>query len=41
MEKFFIKFVKNNPNKNFNIITTAENYLSELTTIANINYTKI
>ena len=41
MEKFFIKFVKNNPNKNFNIITTAENYLSELTTITNINYTKI
>ena len=38
MEKFFIKFVKNNPNKQFNIITTAKTHLNELITLANVNY---
>ena len=41
MEKFFIKFIENNLDKNFNIITTAEKYLSKLKVMANVNYIKI
>lgn len=41
MERFFIKFVKNNPNKIFNITTTAKSYLNKLTTFTNVNYNKV